>query len=69
MATKITHDDIDRQFYELLKDPERFLELTNQLVEQNPDDSHAYFGNYPLYKAAVHSLRLRRQAGAKCEAI
>lgn len=50
MANKITHDDIDRQFYELLKDPERFLELTNQLVEQHPQDANAYFARHQAWE-------------------
>ena len=37
MTNKITLDDINRQHRELWKDPERFLELTNRLVEQHPD--------------------------------
>lgn len=50
MTNRITHDDIDRQFYQLLKDPEQFLELTNQLVEQNPDDANAYFARHQAWK-------------------
>jgi tetratricopeptide (TPR) repeat protein len=43
MGGEITHDDIDRQFNLRRTDPEKFLELTNQLVEQHPCDPHAYF--------------------------
>jgi tetratricopeptide (TPR) repeat protein len=50
MDGKITHDDIDRQFYQLRKDPERFLELTNQLVEQHPDDANAYFARHQAWQ-------------------
>jgi hypothetical protein len=53
MANKITHDDIDHQFYDLLKDPERFLQLTNQLVEQHPDDPHAYFARHKPGRISV----------------
>jgi tetratricopeptide (TPR) repeat protein len=49
MSHKITHDDIDRQFYQLLKEPERFLELANQLVEQNADDPNAYFTRHQAW--------------------
>jgi tetratricopeptide (TPR) repeat protein len=50
MANEITNDDIDRQFYQLLKDPERFLELANQLVEQHPDDQMSYFTRHQAWK-------------------
>jgi tetratricopeptide (TPR) repeat protein len=50
MDGKITHDDIDRQFHLLRTDPEKFLELTNQLVEQHPDDAHAYFARHQAWK-------------------
>lgn len=43
MTKIITHDDVDRQFHLLRSDPERFLELTNKLVEQHPTDANAYF--------------------------
>ena len=43
MKDEITHNDIDRRFYQLRSDPERFLELTNKLVEQHPQDANAYF--------------------------
>jgi tetratricopeptide (TPR) repeat protein len=50
MAKKITLDDIDRQHRELWKDPERFLELTNQLVEQHPNDPNAYFARHQAWE-------------------
>jgi tetratricopeptide (TPR) repeat protein len=50
MDDAITHDDIDRQFDLLRTDPTRFLELTNQLVEQHPDDAHAYFVRHQAWK-------------------
>jgi tetratricopeptide (TPR) repeat protein len=50
MSNKVTHDDIDSPFYELLKDPERFLELTNQLVEQHPEDVNAYFARHQAWE-------------------
>ncbi|HTW53158.1 MAG TPA: hypothetical protein VME45_14800 [Stellaceae bacterium] len=51
MGEKITHEDIDRQFYQLLKDPERFLELANQLIEQHPDDPLAYFTRHQAWES------------------
>src|SRR5262245_41855053 len=51
MANEITQDDIDRQFYQLLKDPERFLDLANQLVEQRPDDPMAYFTRHQAWES------------------
>src|SRR5579863_3525761 len=50
MADKIEHDDIDRQFHLLRSDPEKFLDLTNQLVEQHPDDPNAYFARHQAWK-------------------
>lgn len=43
---KITHDDVDREFHLLRNEPEKFLELTNELVEQRPDDPQAYFSRH-----------------------
>ena len=51
MANEVTHDEIDRQFYQLLKDPERFLELTNQLIERHPDDPLAYFSRHQAWES------------------
>lgn len=50
MAKKITLDDINRRHRELWKEPERFLELTNQLVDQNPDDPNAYFARHQAWE-------------------
>jgi hypothetical protein len=46
MTDKITHEDVDRQFHLLRKNPEKFLELTNSLVEQRPNDALAYFSRH-----------------------
>jgi tetratricopeptide (TPR) repeat protein len=43
MADEITHDDIDRQFYLLRTEPQKFLTLTNEFVKQRPRDAGAYF--------------------------
>jgi tetratricopeptide (TPR) repeat protein len=51
MANEVTQDDIDRQFYQLLKDPERFLELANQLVERNPNDPMSYFTRHQAWES------------------
>jgi tetratricopeptide (TPR) repeat protein len=50
MDNEITHDDIDRQFHLLRTDPEKFLELTNALVEQHPDDARAYFARHQAWE-------------------
>ena len=49
MADEITNDDIDRQFHLRRTDPEKFLELTNKLVEQHPDDASAYFARHQAW--------------------
>jgi tetratricopeptide (TPR) repeat protein len=49
MDDKITHDDIDRQFRLLRTDPEKFLALTNKLVDQHPDDANAYFSRHSAW--------------------
>jgi tetratricopeptide (TPR) repeat protein len=50
MTTKITNDDIDRQFTLLRTNPEKFLGLTNQLVEHQPNDPNAYFVRHQAWK-------------------
>lgn len=50
MDKRIAQDDIDRQYRELWKDPEKFLELTNRLVEQDPNDRHAYFVRHQAWE-------------------
>lgn len=49
MANETPEDDIDRQFRLRRTDPERFLELMNQLVEQKPDDANAYFARHQAW--------------------
>jgi tetratricopeptide (TPR) repeat protein len=46
MKAKVTREDIDRQFHLLRSEPEKFLELTNELVDQRPDDPQAYFSRH-----------------------
>ena len=50
MGNEATHDEIDRQFHLLRTDPEKFLQLTNALVDQHPNDAHAYFVRHQAWK-------------------
>jgi tetratricopeptide (TPR) repeat protein len=43
MTDEITHDDVARQFHLLRSDTQKYLKLTNALVEGNPQDADAYF--------------------------
>ncbi len=62
MGEKITHDDIDRQFNLLRSDPQKFLDLTNEFVEQRPRDAGAYFVRQPgvVYNWAIRNVHLGR---------
>ena len=40
---KVTDDDLTRNFDLLRSDPEKYLELAEEFVRQNPDSRHAYF--------------------------
>jgi tetratricopeptide (TPR) repeat protein len=39
----VTHNDLTRQYDLLRSDPEKFLEIAQQFVAQNPDDPTGYF--------------------------
>lgn len=43
-------DDDDKEFRRLYTDPSKFLELMNELVDQNPADAHAYFRRHWAWK-------------------
>ena len=47
--TKVTHEDLSAQFKLRDTDPQKYLELADQLVEQNPSDSSAYFSRHQAW--------------------
>lgn len=47
--SKITHEDLSEHFALLRSDPEKYLELANQLVRQDPSDSDAYFSRHQAW--------------------
>ena len=45
---RITHEILDENFHLLSSDPSRYLDMTEQLVAQNPNDALAYFSRYQV---------------------
>jgi len=46
---KITHEDLSAQFGLQNTDPEKYLELANRLVQQDPSDGAAYFSRHQVW--------------------
>jgi tetratricopeptide (TPR) repeat protein len=44
--SKITYDDLQKQHGLLRSDPQRFVTLCNQYIEQNPSDPGGYINRY-----------------------
>jgi tetratricopeptide (TPR) repeat protein len=73
MTTKrVTRDDFTAQFDLLRSEPEKYLDLAEEFIRQNPDDSHGYFTRHWAWKRLGrmdlaladldHSLRLEPHA-------
>src|SRR5882724_11314522 len=47
---RITSEELSAQRHLLKSDPNKYLELVNQFVRQNPSDSSAYFKRHHAWK-------------------
>jgi tetratricopeptide (TPR) repeat protein len=49
-AKKVTRDDFSEHFALLRSEPEKYLELADEFIKQNPDDAHGYFTRHWAWK-------------------